>query len=133
MSIKVTNNFPAFEKEVKKKAVRFVNAVMSVGASQSRMFAPIAYGTLVNSQKTSVSFEGNKISGTLGYYVDYAYYLETRENWEPKAPPKYGNKKKGIPKAMAWNANAKPHFLRDGFEDPKSQAKIERLQSIFKF
>jgi hypothetical protein len=127
------NNFDKFVSRVDKKALQFTNAVLSVGANYSKMAAPVAYSTLVNSQKTTVTVNGEKITGTLGFYTEYARHLELSENWSPKKPPKYGNKKQGRPPARAWNPNAKPHFLRDGFESTAAKNDIEAMRSIFKF
>lgn len=133
MPVKFVNNSADFERAVVKKSIQFVNAIASVGANWSKIDAPIAYGTLVNSQQTSVRLNGTEVDAKVGFYTEYAIYLEEGENWKPKPPPKYGSKKKGITPAAAWNPKAKPHFLRNGFERPEAQAEMAKMVNIFKF
>lgn len=136
MTITRTDNFDDFEKKVKRKALQFINAATSVGAASAKFYAPVAYSVLVNSQKVDVSESLKGIRGTVGFYVDYAKYLEGDENhtpnWKPKRPPKYGSKNGRSP-AMAWNAQARPGFLKYGFENNSTQSQIDELRSIFKF
>jgi len=115
-----------------KKAPQFVNLVMSIGETKSKELAPLAYADLVNSVITIVDVKSDGISATLSYNKKYAAALEFREDWKPNPPPKYANIKKGIPSAPAWNPQATPHYLRDGFESPASRAAIKRAEKIFK-
>jgi hypothetical protein len=111
--IKVRNKMPQVIDKIKNRSKQFV-----------------AYSTLVNSQNITVKVNGETVSGKVGFYVDYAKYLETNENWKPKPPPKYG--KAGVGKANAWNAEATPHFLQKGFENPEPQREIEAAKKIFR-
>ncbi len=135
MGIKVVNKFSEAFEEVEARSKAFISAVMAGAAARSRDMAPIAYSDLVNSQVMSVTVNGTKVTGSLGYLVDYAKYLEgTPEkpaSWKPKPPPKYGYK--GKPPAHAWNPNARPAFLRLAFESSEAQREIEQLKAIFKF
>jgi hypothetical protein len=137
MPVKVTNNMKRFRKQVEKRSVQFVASAISVGATWSKFYAPVAYSTLVNSQQTRTFQTFDGVSGSVSFSVSYAIHLEGTDtspaNWSPKKPPKYGNEKRGIPRANAWNPNAKPGFLKAGFEDPQPQAEIDRLKTIFKF
>jgi hypothetical protein len=126
----ITNNMPEVINEVQKRAAQFAIAVNTIGAKWSKTWAPVAYGTLVNSQNISVGINGTKVSGRLTYDVEYAQYLETNENWKPKPPPKYGSG--GVGQATAWNPNATPHFLKKGFEEPQPQAEIRAVREIFR-
>tara|TARA_R110002126_G_scaffold28515_3_gene94982 strand:- start:480 stop:908 length:429 start_codon:yes stop_codon:yes gene_type:complete len=133
--LRVTNTYDQFEREVNRRAKMFVNSVMSVSVNYSKMYAPIAYSVLVNSQKTSITINGAKVDGTVGFYANYAVYLENGEGWEPKRPPKYGTVGKNgrvVGQARAWNPKAKPHFLRDSLSTPNAINTIENLKSIFK-
>jgi hypothetical protein len=128
--IKVRNKMPQVIDKIKNRSKQFVVAATSIGANWSKQWAPVAYSTLVNSQNITVKVNGETVSGKVGFYVDYAKYLETNENWKPKKPPKYG--KAGSGKANAWNANATPHFLQKGFENPEPQREIEAAKKIFR-
>ena len=121
---------PSVLTQIQQRAQQFALAVNSIGATWSRTWAPVAYGTLVNSQNITISMNGTKVSGKLSYDVDYAQYLETNENWKPKPPPKYGSG--GTGRANAWNPNATPHFLEKGFTEPQPQSEIERAKQIFR-
>jgi hypothetical protein len=132
MSIKVTNNFKKVGNEINKRAEMFASASTSIGATWSKYWAPVAYSALVNSQKVTITSTVSKVTGIVGFYVDYAKYLENGNNWKPKAPRKYGSAKRGIPAANAWNPQAKPGFLKAGFEDPQPQAEIKSALKIFR-
>ena len=107
-----------------KKAVQFVNAVLSIGAAESREFAPVEYSTLVNSQLMEVDKSSFGVKGSLSYNTSYAAYLENNTKWKPRPI----EKKKG----PAWNPKATPHFLQKGFESSQSRAAIKRAIDIFK-
>lgn len=134
MAVKIIDNFDAFEKKVMKKAQQFIAGANAVISARSRAVAPIAYGTLVNSLKTSIKVNGTEVVGEVGYYVTYAKVLDQAPagSWKPKPPKKYGNKKKGIPQANAWNPRAKPGFLSDVMDGPAARD-IENLKTIFRF
>lgn len=122
---KVKQNMKRVFKDIReKKAVQFVNAVVSIGASQSKQWAPIEYSVLINSQEQDVFKQGTAVVGQVSFNADYAAYLEFSENWEPRPV----NMKEG----PAANMNATPHFLRRGFEDPESQRLIEEAKKVFK-
>lgn len=115
-----------------KKAVQFVNAVLSIGETESKEFTPVAYSNLVNSIIKEVVVGTSMVKGALSYNTKYAAYLENNKKWKPRPPPKYANKKKGIGPAPAWNPKATPGYLRKGFESKQSQASIIRAIDIFK-
>ena len=105
--------------------MQFINAVVSIGASQSKEFAPLEYGTLVNSMFTDVGrLADGSVIGSVSYMANYAAYLEFNTNWSPRPI----NMKAG----PATNMAATPHFLRRGFEEPESTAAINKAKSIFK-
>lgn len=131
--IRVKNNFKAVEREIEKRAEKFAHAVVSIGASWSKFYAPVAYSVLINSQKVDVTKSGGNIVGTVGFYVDYAKYLENGKDWKPRRPPKYGSEKRGITRANAWNKNARPGFLSYGFENSSAKSEIEEAKKIFRF
>ena len=123
---KVKSNMKKILKDISdKKAVQFINAVVSIGASQSKEFAPLEYGTLVNSMFTDVGrLADGSVIGSVSYMANYAAYLEFNTNWSPRPI----NMKAG----PATNMAATPHFLRRGFEEPESTAAINKAKSIFK-
>ena len=119
--------------KIDRKAVQFVQAVVSDAGILSKTKAPIAYGLLVNSQ--SQDFEKGQYSytGTLSYNTLYAAALnDPKRKWMPKPPPKYGNQKKGIAPASAWNPEATPHFLEYGFESEQAKAMIKANMELLK-
>ena len=106
------------------KTNQFVSAVLSVGWNNSKLLAPTEYGTLINSITMWIEPKEGLITGSLSYNTNYAAYLEFGENWSPRPP--------ALKSGPAWNPNAKPHFLRLGFESPESKAEIKELEKIFK-
>ena len=109
-----------------KKAPQFVSAVLSIGLTHSKELTPLEFGTLINSSFMDVdvnSFKGEVI-GSVRYLANYAAFLEFRTKWKPRPI----NEKAG----PAWNPDAKPHFLRKGFEDETSRTAIKRAEKIFK-
>lgn len=107
-----------------KKAVQFVNAVISIGASQSKQWAPVEFSNLINSQISNVTQTADLVTGTLSYNTSYAAALEFGKKWKPRPP----SEKAG----PAWNPNATPGYLRRGFEDPESRSLIKQAEKIFK-
>lgn len=130
MTIKVNNYFGKFKILCREKARAYVVAVLTYGAAQSKSRAPIAYGTLVNSQSMSVREGVNNVTGTLSYNTDYAKHLELNKNWRPKPPPKYGYK--GKSKANAWNPKSRWGYLRLAFEGSKESVVVRSYRSKFK-
>lgn len=132
--LNVVNQWPGVVNMINGKGKQFTTAACAAVLSNSRMFAPVAYGRLVNSQRSTVGYKFFKIEGIVGYDTEYAAYLEgTPENpavWSPKRPKKYGNIRRGIPKATAWNPNAEPGFLRKGAE--AAMPEIEVLKQVFR-
>lgn len=127
MTLKVKNNTKRFEQQIVRKAKLFANAVLSNAGVISTYYAPLAYGTLRNSQYSKVMTGQYKVTGELGYTVNYAAALNNNKNWKPKPPPKYGNEKRGIPGAPAWNPNATYQFLNKGFESYEAKLGIDKL------
>ena len=127
MTVRVTNKVKGFKRTLKSKAKLFANAVLSNAGVISITYAPLAYGTLRNSQYSKVTASQYKVTGELGYTVNYAAALNNKKNWKPKPPPKYGNEKRGIPGAPAWNPNATYQFLNKGFESYEAKLGIDKL------
>ena len=119
--------------KIDKKAVQFVQAVVNDAGILSKTKAPEAYRLLVNSQQQDFQKRNTSYIGELSYNVEYAVYLNNPKTpWRPKAPAKYGNAKKGIAPATAWNPEATPHFLEYGFESAEAKTMIEANEAIFK-
>ena len=125
----------AFKDINEKKAPQFVQAVLSIGESHSMELAPREYSLLVNSIIKDMNITTTGVKGFISYgggtgvrdgktvKINYAAILEFKPDWKPRPI----NKKKG----PATNMNAKPHYLRGGFEDPESQALIKEATKIF--
>lgn len=108
-----------------KKTVQALNAVLQIGMASAVYYAPIEYGTLVNSRRQNVERNGSNWRAVGGFYVAYASYLEYNPDWSPRPP-----EQKAGP---AWNARARPGFLKYGFENPDSQRQIDMtLEAIYK-
>ena len=129
-----------------KKAVQFMNAVISIGVNHSKEMTPIAYSNLINSITTDVTVTLGKVEGNVMYNANYALYLNGDETytplWKPVPLPKYevkggrSNELREISQpragAPATNMQAKPRFLNRGFEDAESVAMIDQAKGIFK-
>lgn len=121
----VRKNMRAIFKDIEeKKAVQFVTAVVSIGASQSKQWAPLEYGDLINSQYQTTTKSGNGVIGEVGFIANYAAFLEFRNDWSPRP--------ESMKEGPSANLNATPHFLRRGFEDPESVKLIDQAANIFK-
>lgn len=92
------------------KTVKVITAIIATGASWAKMYTPVDTSALINSQRKSVTDSGGVVVGKVWYSQDYAVWLETKDNWTPR-------KKK----------EAKPHFLKSGFEDPEPQSEIQNI------
>lgn len=101
------------------KPVQTIQAILTVAANISHKYAPLEYGTLVNSRRQSIKKVGDRIVGTLGYYTDYAAHLNFDPNWSPRHP--------SMKKGPAWNPNATNHFLEAGFRSAEAQAEIRKI------
>ncbi|AZU97933.1 hypothetical protein [Vibrio phage LP.1] len=84
--------------------------VLSIGMTGAKQYAPLEYGTLMNSAFRRI--EGSRMNwrGIAGFTVYYSFYLHQRMDWNPRPP----DKKAG----PAWNPNARPKFLELGFTAP---------------
>ncbi len=108
-----------------KKALQFVNSVVTQAGILSKEKAPLEFGTLHNSQMFDVVKNATGVKGTLSYNTLYASILNNGiYKWNPRAP---ANKK-----GPAWNPNATPHFLEYGFESAEGKANIQKYLEIFK-
>lgn len=120
----VKRNLKSTFKDIReKKAPQFVHAVLSIGRAGSLEFAPVEYGVLVNSITEVVDVKGERVTGELAYNANYAAALEFG-TWKPVAAV---NKE-----GPADNMDAKPHFLREGFESSESKTAIKQAESIFR-
>jgi len=119
--------------KIDKKAVQFVQAVVSDAGALSKTKAPLAYSRLVNSQEQDFEKRNTRYTGILSYNTLYAEALNNPKiPWRPKLPAKYGNKKQGIAPATAWNPEATPHYLEYGFESAEAKKMIEANEAILK-
>lgn len=106
------------------KTMQFGNAVMAGAGNLSKQKAPIEFGTLVNSQRIDITKQSGRVIFTLGYYTNYAGFLNYSKDWKPRPPSlKAGN---------AWNPDAEPMFLEYGFESTEGQAMIKKNLELFK-
>ncbi len=124
MGITVINRFPQAKRLIEKKAQQFVQSVAITGAGWAKQFAPIEYGTLINSQDIRLMQSVNNVYATVGFYTNYAVYLETNKDWRPRP----SSEKAG----PGYNPDARPGFLKYGFEGPEAQADIQNARRIMK-
>ena len=106
-----------------KKAPQFVHNILAIGWTASREFTPVEYSNLVNSVTMWTEVKGETVTGELMYNANYAAALEFGV-WRPRPV--------SMKEGPAANMDAKPHFLREGFESPESKAAIKQAQEIFK-
>lgn len=120
MSVKVTNNIGKVTLKIKDRASSSVAKIAIRGAARSDERAPIEFGDLLDSRFIRFEDSPSAVRAVVGYTVDYSYWLNQFENWNPRPPElKAGNQ---------WNPNAKPHFLDYyGFESPDARADINRI------
>lgn len=119
--------------KIDRKAVQFVQAVVNDAGILSKTKAPLAYGLLVNSQSQDFMKGNTSYSGVLSYNTLYAGALNNpKTKWMPRPPAKYGNAKKGIAPATAWNPDAEPRFLEYGFESEQAKAMIKANMELLK-
>lgn len=130
---KVRGNLRKAVAKIDRKAVQFVQAVVSDASILSKTKAPLAYGLLVNSQQQDFSKGSTSYIGTLSYNTLYASILNDGVyKWKPKAPAKYGSEKKGIAPATAWNPEATPRFLQYPFESEEGKTMIDANMELLK-
>lgn len=122
---KVRANMRKVFKDIsEKKAVKFIQAVISIGASQAREFTAVEYSNLVNSVTMWTEKKGSTIVGDVTYNANYAAYLEFNVDWKPR-PVSMKN-------GPAANMDAGPHFLKRGFESKESRDTINKVMKIMK-
>ena len=97
---RITNNLPQFLSAVEQKAARGVTQALILGASEASVMTPIDTSTLLNSQFRSVTKDGSKIVGTVGYTAEYARYAH-----DPNVKQNFRR------------STAEKEFLRKGFEE----------------
>ena len=97
--------------------------VMAVGMSYAKEYAPIEYGTLINSAFRRIDNVGGEPVGTCGFMANYAIYLNGTANYTPIWKPRAPEDKEG----PAWNPFATPRFLDLGFTGPLAAPEIQRV------
>ena len=91
---------PQFLAAVEPKAARGVTHALILGASEASVMTPVDTSTLLNSQFRSVTKDGSKIVGTVGYTAEYAKYVH-----DPNVKQRFRR------------STAEKEFLRKGFEE----------------
>lgn len=97
---RTSNRLPQFLAAVEQKAARGVTQALILGASEASVMTPVDTSTLLNSQFRSVTKEGSKIVGTVGYTAEYAKYVH-----DPNVKQRFRR------------STAEKLFLRKGFEE----------------
>lgn len=122
-----------------KKAVRAIQAAMLIGGVQAAIYTPIDTSTLINSQFREMSFNGTRITGKVGYSAKYAMYVhsasgklkgQSRADFGvTRAGASFGG---GTGTGKYWDPNAKPGFLKAGFDESRQQieAAMEREMHV---
>ncbi|MEQ9830554.1 HK97 gp10 family phage protein [Pectobacterium versatile] len=87
-----------------RKAVRALQSAMIIGGSQAALYTPIDTSTLINSQFRELVVNGTRLTGRVGYTANYATYVH-----DPSV------------KQTFRRATAKKEFLKEGFEETRSQ------------
>ena len=97
---RMNNRLPQFLAAVEQKAARGVTQALILGASEASVMTPVDTSTLLNSQFRSVTKDGSKIVGTVGYTAEYAKYVH-----DPNVKQKFRR------------STAEKEFLKKGFEE----------------
>lgn len=97
---RMNNRLPQFLSAVEQKAARGVTQALILGASEASVMTPVDTSTLLNSQFRSVTKEGSKIVGTVGYTAEYAKYVH-----DPNVKQRFRR------------STAEKEFLKKGFEE----------------
>ncbi len=97
---RTSNRLPQFLAAVEQKAARGVTQALILGASEASVMTPVDTSTLLNSQFRSVTKDGSKIVGTVGYTSEYAKYVH-----DPNV------------KQVFRRSTAEKEFLKRGFEE----------------
>lgn len=97
---RITNRLPQFLSAVEQKAARGVTQALILGASEASVMTPVDTSTLLNSQFRSVTKDGRRIVGTVGYTAEYARYVH-----DPAIQQRFRR------------STAEKEFLKKGFEE----------------
>lgn len=124
MPVKVQNNTSKVFRNIRNNVEQFIYGVTSIGATISMEYAPLEFGDLRSSQRMDTGKNGSivfgKVSFGAGLDEPYAVILENKDNWKPRPPE--------MKAGPAWNPNARPHFLKLGFEGAEATAQINQLK-----
>ncbi|OFV01300.1 hypothetical protein HMPREF3119_06035 [Morganella sp. HMSC11D09] len=122
-----------------RKVTRAIQAAMLIGGAQATLFTPIDTSTLINSQFREMTVSGTRLTGKVGYSAKYAMYVHSASGklkGQPRAD--FGVTRAGVAfgggtgTGKYWDPNAKPGFLKAGFEESRQQieAAMEREMKI---
>lgn len=107
--VRVVNRLPQFVDERERRAARAMVEVVVLGASEASVMTPIGDTTnLLNSQYREVEAERGRITGRVGYTVEYALPVhdpEVKQNFR--------------------RATAEKEFLKKGFD--QAEPEIRRV------
>lgn len=106
---RITSRLPQFLSAVEQKAARGVTQALILGAAEASAMTPVDTSTLLNSQFRSVTKDGSRIVGTVGYTAGYAKYVH-----DPNVKQNFRR------------STAEKEFLKKGFEqaEPNIRAVI---------
>lgn len=96
-----------------RRVVRAIQSAMIIGSSQAALYTPIDTSTLLNSQFREIDVNGTKVTGRVGYSVNYAVYVH-----DPDVPQTFRR------------ATARKEFLTKGFEDTREQIDAVMRQEL---
>lgn len=122
-----------------KRAARAMYMALDIGARQAALYTPIDSSTLINSQFREIIVRGTRLTGRVGYSAKYAMYVHSASGklkGQPRAD--FGVTRDGVSfgggtgKGNYWDPNAKPGFLKAGFDESRQQIEeaIEREMRI---
>lgn len=111
--VRIKSDLSKFVGKVERRAARGMLSALLIGSSEAAVMTPIATSTLLNSQYRSVTKQGTKIVGRVGYTADYALPVHDPEN-----PQKFRR------------ATAEKSFLTKGFEQSKPQIRAALVAAL---
>ncbi len=120
---RITNKFPEFHDDLKRRGARGMLQALILGASEAVATTPRDTSLLINSQFRKVEIDGTRIVGVVGYTAEYALAVHEAKGTLKGQPRESGN-------GNYWDPSGEPHFLRDGMDRAEPHIKAVLAGSI---
>lgn len=107
------------------KPERTIREVLITASGYAATMTPIDTANLINSQYVTVTKEGDKVIGTLGYTANYSAAVHDAKG--VLLGKNVLRSKKKPSRGVVWAPGAEPEFLRKAFEDADAKADIDAI------